>query len=196
MSGTVLAVCIQCGWKLVLKALAIDSSSASVLDSKLYRKFLKENKVMAKVVRGYGIASGKNFDARFPKGTIAKQLPFLKVRGLDLSSFHLGTLNVDITPSCYKFCKASFCFEKIKWSNDLPPETFSFYPCKISLPDQDCWVSSLVYWPHPSTKPGFHQKEGVLEILAPRLRSVSYESKIIISADSEYILFTEPSKKP
>lgn len=180
----------------MLKALAIDSLSASVLNSNLSGKFLKENKVKAEVVRGYGIASGKNFDARFPKGTIAMQLPFLKDRGLDLSSFHLGTLNIDITPSCYKFIKASFCFEKVKWSNDLPPETFSFYPCKISLPDQDFRVSSLVYWPHPSTKPEFNQKEGVLEILAPRLRSVSYGSKIIISANSENILFTDHSQKP
>ena len=196
MSGTALAVCILYGWKLVLKALVIDSLNASVLDSNLYRKFLKENKVMAEVVRGYGIASGKNFDARFPKGTIAMQSPFLKDRGLDLSSFYLGTLNIDITPSYYKLIKASFCFEKVKWSHDLPPETFSFYPCRISLPDDDSRLSSLVYWPHPSTKPGFHQKEGVLEILAPRLKSVSYGSKIIIHAASEYILFIDHVQKP
>ena len=124
------------------------------------------------------------------------QLPFLKDRGLDLSSFHLGTLNVDITPFSYKLLNPRFCFEKIKWSVDLPPETFSFYPCKISLPDQDSRVSSLVYYPHPSTKPGFYQREGVLEILAPYLRSVSYGSKIIISADFESILFTDYSQKP
>ncbi|HCY57272.1 MAG TPA: hypothetical protein DHU78_00255 [Opitutae bacterium] len=157
---------------------------------------MKENKVMAEVVRGYGIASGKNFDARFPKGTIAMQQPFMEDRGLDLSSFHLGTLNIDITPSCCKFIKSSCCFKRIRWSNDLPPETFSFYPCKISLPDQNSRVSSLIYYPHPSTKPGFHQKEGVLEILAPYLKSVSYGSKIIIHADSEYILFTDHSEKP
>ena len=157
---------------------------------------MKENKVMAEVVRGYGVASGKNFDARFPKGTIAMQLPFFEDRGLDLSSFHLGTLNIDITPYCYKFIHSSCCFEKIKWSNDLPPETFSFYPCKISLPNQNSGVSSLVYYPHPSTKPGFHQKEGVLEILAPYLKSVSYGSKIIIHANSEHILFTDHSQKP
>ena len=196
MSVTVRAVCILYGWKLELKALAIDFLNVSVLDSNLYGKFLKENKVMAEVVRGYGIASGKNFDARFPKGTIATQSPFFEDRGLDLSSFHLGTLNIDITPSCFKFIKASFCFEKVKWSNDLPPETFSFYPCKISLPDQDSRVSSLIYCPHPSTKPGFHQKKGVLEILAPRLKSVSYGSKIIIHAESEYILFIDHAQKP
>ena len=195
MSGTVLAVCILYGLKLERKALAIDFLNASVLDSNLYREFLKENKVMAEVIRGYGIASGKNFDARFPKGTIAMQLPFFKDRGLDLSSFHLGTLNIDITPSCYNFIKSSSCFEKVKWSNDLPPETFSFYPCKISLPDQDSKVSSLVYYPHPSTKPGFLQKEGVLEILAPHLKSVSYGSKIIIHADPDYILFSDHSQK-
>ena len=155
---------------------------------------MKENKVMAEVVRGYGIASGKSFDHRFPKGTIAMQLPFLKDRGLDLSSYYLGTLNIDITPSCYQFNQALFCFEKIKWSKDLPPETFSFYPCKICLADQESWFSSLVYWPHPSTKPGFEQKEGVIEILAPHLRSVSYGSKIIISADIKYILFTDHSQ--
>lgn len=179
----------------MLKALVIDSLNASVLDSNLYRKFLKENIVIAEVVRGYGIASGKNFDARFPKGTIAMQLPFLRERGLDLSSFHLGTLNIDITPFCYKLLKPSFCFEKVKWSNDLPPETFSFYPCKISLPDDDSRLSSLVYWPHPSTKPEFQQKEGVLEILAPRLRSVSYGSKIIISAEAENVLFIDHAQK-
>lgn len=178
----------------MLKALVIDSLNASVLNLNLYRKFLKENKVIAEVVRGYGIASGKNFDARFPKGTIAMQSSFFKESGLDLSSFHLGTLNIDITPSCYKFNHALFCFEKIKWSKDLPPETFSFYPCKICLADQESWFSSLVYWPHPSTKPGFEQKEGVLEILAPHLRTISYGSKIIISADKKYILFTDHSQ--
>ena len=86
---------------------------------------------MDDVVWGYEIASGKNFDSGFPKGAISMQLASFKDRGLDLSGFYFETLNIDITPYCYRFIKAFFCFEEIKWSNDLPPETFSFYPYKI-----------------------------------------------------------------
>ena len=46
------------------------------------------------VKEGHGVASGKNFDARFPDGTIAMQMPYFKRLGIDLKSYFKGTINI------------------------------------------------------------------------------------------------------
>ena len=52
-----------------------------------------------------------------------------------------------------------------------------FYACEIKLSSERQTYKSWIYWPHPSTKPEFKQKENILEILAPFIGSISYGSK-------------------
>ena len=48
---------------------------------------------------------------------------------------------------------------------------------------------ALIYWPHPSTKPGFHQDTNVLEILAPKINELKYGDEIIVFADVQSVRF-------
>lgn len=139
---------------------------------------------------GHGVASGKNRDLRFPNGTLAMQLPFFKQQGLDLSLFVQGTLNISIQNHIFQLGQPSYSFPSIKWSPDLPEENFSFYSCTIQLMNGQNSYDSLVYWPHPSTKPEFQQDSSVLEVMAPEVVGAKYGDKIIISADSSTINFT------
>ena len=153
---------------------------------------VKENSIWAKISKGYGVASGNANDHRFPGGTISMQIPFFYSKGLDLSAFYHGTLNADLGSHSFQLMKPNYRFKDIKWSKDLPSETFSFYACEIKLSSERQTYKSWIYWPHPSTKPEFKQKENILEILAPFIGSISYGSKILLSAKKEQILFQKP----
>ena len=85
--------------------------------------------VSAKLVKGHGVASGKTKDSRFPEGTISMQVPHFRQRGLDLSNFYLGSLNLDISPYSFVLQRPDFSFSQVKWSPDLQAENFSFYTC-------------------------------------------------------------------
>lgn len=78
------------------------------------------------VTHGHGVASGKAGDRRFPNGTIAMQIPFFKALGLDLSPYHPGTLNIDVSPYAFKPGPEALLFERVKWHSEMPAETFSF----------------------------------------------------------------------
>jgi hypothetical protein len=53
------------------------------------------------VCQGFRVASGQTTDSPYPAGTIAMQVPFFRDRGLDLSRYFLGTLNVSIAPKVF-----------------------------------------------------------------------------------------------
>ncbi len=110
-----------------------------------------------------------------------------------IQSFHQGTLNLDISPYSYDLGRPSFSFSDIKWSKDLPPENFSFFACSLINPlDKNKKVyPSFVYWPHPSTKPGFEQPSGVLEILAPYIPELHYGMSLVIKSRPNIITFEE-----
>jgi len=118
---------------------------------------------------GHGVASGKTPDPRFPLGTLQMQAPFILKGGLDLSLYHSGTLNLSLLCASIKFLKPDFFFSQVKWSEDLPAENFSFYPCALRKNNSSCWVNGFIYWPHPSTKPEFHHPPKTYEILAPTM---------------------------
>ena len=142
------------------------------------------------IKQGHGVASGKSNDSRFPNGTIAMQIPFFKEKGLELSSFFPGTINLSLSGYTYKLGRPKYFFPSIKWSPDLPPEKFSFYECTIK-PNKGTPVhGAFVYWPHPSTKPEFHQDFSVLEILAPFIKETHYGEEIEIYADPKSIFFS------
>ena len=146
------------------------------------------------VKEGHGVASGKNFDARFPDGTIAMQMPYFKRLGIDLKSYFKGTINISFPNHAFKLCKPEICCKGIKWCSDLPAENFSFFSCWIQF-ENNPKIASFVYWPHPSTKPDFYQDPTVLEFLAPRVSGLSYGQKIIVFAKKESISFSKITKK-
>ena len=61
------------------------------------------------------------------------QIPFFYSKGLDLSAFYHGTLNADLGSHSFQLMEPNYRFKDIKWSKDLPSETFSFYACEIKL---------------------------------------------------------------
>ena len=139
------------------------------------------------VKEGHQVASGHACDERFPNGTLAMQIPAFAKVGVDLSPFHRGTLNVSIAPHSFKVAKAWKTLPNIKWSPVMPAENFSFYRCGIRAIGNTAFIGGLVYWPHPSTKPEFHQDSSILEILAPYLDGVKYGSRVELELNSEGI---------
>jgi len=55
-----------------------------------------------------------------------------------------------------------------------PPEDFSFKRCRLN------GVDALIYYPHPDTKPDHHQSPDVVEVLAPKMETIVYGSKVVL----------------
>jgi hypothetical protein len=124
------------------------------------------------VTQGHGVASGKAKNSPYPQGSLAMQMPFFKLLGLDLSDFWLGTLNVSIAPQEWALLQADHYYEQLAWTHLHPPETFSFV--KLQLVWKTHSVGAWLYYPHPETKAAHHQNASVMEIIAPRLEGLAY----------------------
>ena len=141
--------------------------------------------VSGTAIRGHQVASGAALDDRFPEGTLKMQLPIFRERGLDLSAFHLATLNVSFEDGRPGLGEPAHTFRDVKWHPTEPAEDFSFFPCRIREPETDDFVEALIYFPHPETKPEHEQPEDVLEVLAMRkLAGLEYG----VAVDLEYKL--------
>lgn len=132
------------------------------------------------VVSGYGVASGRG-PSPYPAGTIAMQAPFFAERGLDLSPYHLATINVRIHPLAYFMVAPFATFRGVRWTPAHGPEDFSFSPCRIRVTGD--WSDGLVYYPHPETKPAHRQDPSTLEILAPFLPEVAPGVAVDVAVD-------------
>ena len=128
------------------------------------------------VVSGGRVASGLSETNPFPSGTIALQLPHFRERGLDLSGFYLGTINVSIAPYKFSLIGPIHTFRDVKWLDTYPPEHFSFAEIVLLFGSQR--YEGLVYYPHPETKISFEKDNSVLEILAPFVPNLSYGSTV------------------
>ena len=146
-------------------------------------------KIKATIIQGYGVASGTGEDTRFPEGSIRMQSPYFKQRGLDLSTFFPGTLNLDISPYDFEIVKPKYYFTGIKWSKYMPPENFYFF--EIILSFNSNVYHGLVYLPDPKTKVDHPQPDQMLEVLAPRIQGASYGKEITIELDSSSILLKD-----
>ncbi|PSB54309.1 hypothetical protein [Chamaesiphon polymorphus] len=143
-------------------------------------------KVKGCVKKGYGVASGQAGNPRFPQGTIEMQKPFFRDRGLDLSGYFPGTINLSIAPCKYAVKQAKYTFKQVKWSPNDPAEDFSFFDCQILLA-VDLVLDALIYYPHPETKPEHFQSPDILEIVAPFFSNLAYENELIITVSSQQI---------
>jgi hypothetical protein len=138
----------------------------------------------ARVVRGHQVASGRGGDARFPGGTLGMQTPHFAERGLDLSVFFKGTINVSISPLKYHVLKAKHTFPGVKWHPVAPEETFSFFDVRL-IQDGKQPLAGLIYYPHPETKPEHFQQPDVLELLFPYVEGLALATTLRIAVASD-----------
>jgi hypothetical protein len=89
--------------------------------------------------KGYGVASGHSQE--YPYGSLERQFPIFKARGLDLGGCFLGTLNIDIRPLVFQLVKPEFTFRDVSWTELHPPEHFSFSRFQVAPPGRDMgWI--------------------------------------------------------
>lgn len=124
------------------------------------------------VIPGHGVASGKGGDPRYPNGTISQQISLFQERGLDLSPYYPGTINLDIRPWRYIIAEPSYFFEGVDWSEFIDPENFFFFKCKAQYQEQS--FNGYIYLPDPATKSDHFQPNDMLELILPEIHGVQY----------------------
>ena len=139
---------------------------------------IDRQQVSGVIVRGHGVASGRAGDPRFPDGTIALQIPFFRKRGLDLSGFHPGTMNVDCSPFRFRPGPGARLFEGLKWHPEMPAETFSF--ARATLVRDGTRHPAWIYYPHPETKPEHFQPGCVAEVIAPLVPGLANGDRVVL----------------
>jgi hypothetical protein len=126
------------------------------------------------IVRGHEVASKRS--EHYPEGSIAIQIPFFKARGLDLTPYYRGTLNLSISPYKFRVTDAEYKFEQVAWTPHHPPEDFSFSRCNLVFNGEN--YEGWIYYPHPETKIRHHQNESLLEVIATYITGINYGSEI------------------
>ncbi|MBX7211107.1 MAG: hypothetical protein K1X78_22565 [Verrucomicrobiaceae bacterium] len=144
--------------------------------------------ITATIVPGHRVASGLNGDPRFPGGTIRLQMPAFLKHGIDLGSFHPGTLNVSTAPFRHRVLRARHTVRQLKWHPVEPPEDFSFFDVTVHRTDA-APVSGWIYLPHPDTKPAHFQRPDVLELLLPWMDDVAYGSAVRLEVPADQMAF-------
>ena len=139
------------------------------------------------ILRGYGVASGSGSDDP-SSGTIRAQLAHFRDRGLDLSHCFPGTLNVSIAPRYFSLHHPRHTFTAVRWSPWVEAETFSFSPCQVVM--GDARVAGFVYYPHPETKPDHFHPPTVVEVIAPFIEGLAYDSHLELALDPSEVTVT------
>jgi hypothetical protein len=137
-------------------------------------------RIEAVIHAGHQVASGRSPTSPYPAGTIALQTPVFLALGLDLRPYFPGTLNLNIAPLRFALGRPAHRFEAVRWTLHHPPETFSFYNCRLTVDRRGSTnrYDGLVYYPHPETKRSHFQAPTVLEVLAPRIAGLTYGHKV------------------
>lgn len=132
--------------------------------------------VAGTVVAGYGVASGTGHDRRYPAGTIQLQQPFFLERGIDLSGYYPGTLNVDLAPLAPVPGRPLFD-GVLRWHQDLE-ERFLLSPVELDAGGRR--HAGLWYYPHPDTKPAHFQSGTVVELLLPWIEGIRPGDRVLV----------------
>ena len=141
--------------------------------------------VRGEIKSGHGVASGKGQDERYPEGTLKLQFEHFLERGLDLSNYFMGTINLDISPCSYKIKKPKYFLKNIDWSDYIPPENFYFFD--VTLHYNDKTYQGLVYMPDPETKEDHVQIPNMLELILPKIKGLEYGLKVDITLKKEQL---------
>ena len=124
-------------------------------------------------------------------GTIRAQKPYFVERGFPIDGMFDGTINVDISPRTFERLRAAATLEGVRWNQNFPAETFSFYDLVLVHAGRQ-W-SALLYFPHPETKKAFNegfQGYSMMEILSPHVEGLAYGDKVSILAASGSLKFS------
>ena len=132
--------------------------------------------VQGVIRQGYGVASGSAASSPYPNGTLSLQAPRFKERGVDLSGFFPGTLNVDISPRRFALTRPDITLRTVAWTDRIPPEDFSFRACLLEAGGRT--HHALIDHPHPETKVEHFQNDSVVEVLAPYVNNLAIGSKV------------------
>lgn len=143
------------------------------------------SKVTGVVQQGHQIASGQAKNSPYGAGSIELQTPLFFDKGLDLSRYYPGTINLSIAPQTFALRQPFWQIQGLRWTHHHPPETFSF--CQAELRYNCQTYSGLVYYPHPETKQTHFQMASILEILAPKIEELSYGDRILLSLNPSEI---------
>ena len=150
---------------------------------------IKWNTMRGILIQGYRVASGPSRD--YPYGTLDRQRPIFKERGLDLEGYFNGTLNIDLRPFTFKLIKPEFTFRNVEWTDLHPPENFSFSRCKVIYKEieYDGWV----YYPHPETKLRHFQDPSLLEVIAHPIPEIKYGDDVQVCVHPDRIEVSTPA---
>ena len=143
------------------------------------------SKVEGTVQRGHQIASGLAENSPYGAGSIALQTPFFRSKGLDLSTYYPGTINLSIAPHRFQIRQPFWQIQALEWTSHHPPETFSFFQARLVFKDQT--YPGLIYYPHPETKQTHFQSASILEILAPKVANLAYGDRLSLSLNPSEI---------
>ena len=136
------------------------------------------------VLEGYRVASGPSKD--YPYGSLEKQIPLFKERGLDLEVFYYGTLNVSISPLSFELVAPEYTFRQVVWTDLHPPEDFSFSACTVRFKGHE--YAGYVYYPHPETKQRHFESASVLEIISMFIEGIHYGDPLELVLNPQEIL--------
>lgn len=100
------------------------------------------------------------------------QLPHFLERGLDIRSFVPATINLDISPSHFAMVEPDITLERVRWTDRIPPETFSFCACTVIHRGTE--HRAMIYYPHPETKVEHHHNDSLMELLAAPIDGLGY----------------------
>jgi hypothetical protein len=141
--------------------------------------------VRGEIKSGHGVASGKGKDERYPEGTLKLQFKHFLERGLDLSNYFMGTINLDISPCSYEIKEPKHFFKNIDWSDYIPPENFYFFDATFYYKDKT--YKGLVYMPDPETKEDHIQKPTILELILPKIKDLDYGVMVDIALKKDQL---------
>lgn len=147
----------------------------------------KPTRIRGKICRGHGVASGKSGDSRYPGGTLKAQFKYFKEKGLDLSPYYLGTINLDIDPLKYQINRPKLFLRNVLWSDFIPAENFYFFDLKVFT--ESGIYEGLVYMPDPATKTEHEQKSTILELILPKIPDLGYGDQIEIEVPATQMTF-------
>jgi len=135
------------------------------------------------LMQGHQVASRPS--AAYPYSSLEKQKPYFKDRGLDLSPYFNGTLNISIAPLEFEMTKPEFTFPLVEWTDLHPPETFSFSRCKVKFEGKE--HAGWVYYPHPETKKTHFQNPSLIEVITYEIANLKYGDTLEIEVDPREI---------
>jgi hypothetical protein len=135
------------------------------------------------LMQGHQVVSRPS--AAYPYGTLEKQKPYFKDRGLDLSAYFNGTLNISIAPLAFEMTKPELTFPLVEWTDLHPPETFSFSRCKVKFGGQE--YEGWVYYPHPETKKAHFHIPSLIEVITYEIAHIKYGDVLEIEVNLQEI---------